>query len=43
MRPAMNTVRIANPIMPYRPQPTPPKMTSPSAICSICTMPPSGV
>ncbi|VWL97692.1 Uncharacterised protein [Collinsella intestinalis] len=43
MRPAMNTVRMAKPIMPYRPQPTPPKTTSPRAIWSIWTKPPSGV
>lgn len=30
-------------IMPYRPQPTPPKTTSPRAIWSIWTNPPSGV
>ena len=30
--PAMNTARIANISMPYSPEPTPPKMTSPSCI-----------
>ena len=43
IRPAMNTVRITKPIMPYRPQPTPPNTTSPSSISSIGTRPPRGV
>ena len=34
---------IANTSMPYRPEPTPPKITSPSWISHIGTRPPSGV
>ena len=41
--PAMNTAMIANISMPYRPEPTPPKITSPSWISHIGTSPPSGV
>lgn len=41
--PAMNTVRMTKPIMPYSPQPTPPKTTSPSIISSMGIMPPMGV
>ena len=43
IRPAMNTARMANTSMPYRPEPTPPNTTSPSCISTIGTMPPSGV
>ena len=41
--PAMNTATTANMIIPYRPEPTPPKITSPSWISHIGIMPPSGV
>jgi len=41
--PAMNTATMAKASMPYRPEPTPPKITSPSCISHIGTMPPSGV
>ena len=43
IRPATNTVTMAKMIMPYRPDPTPPKMTSPNCINHIGTRPPSGV
>ena len=43
IRPATNTAMIANISMPYRPEPTPPKITSPSCISHIGTRPPSGV
>ena len=43
IRPATNTVTMANTIMPYRPEPTPPKITSPSCISHIGTIPPIGV
>ena len=43
MSPAMNTVRMTKPSMPYKPQPTPPNTTSPSAINTMGTMPPIGV
>ena len=39
----MNTATTANASMPYRPEPTPPKITSPSWISHIGTRPPSGV
>ena len=41
--PARNTAITAYTSMPYRPEPTPPKTTSPSWICAIGTSPPSGV
>ena len=41
--PAMNTASMANSSMPYRPEPTPPKITSPSSILIRGTSPPSGV
>ena len=41
--PAINTVRMANASIPYRPQPVPPKITSPSCISSMVIIPPSGV
>jgi len=43
IRPATNTATIANMIMPYSPEPTPPNTTSPSCIIHIGTKPPSGV
>ena len=43
IRPATNTATIANISMPYSPEPTPPKITSPSWISHIGTSPPSGV
>ena len=43
MSPAMNTVRMTKPSMPYKPQPTPPNTTSPNAINTMGTMPPIGV
>ncbi|MCY1444153.1 hypothetical protein D9M71_606070 [compost metagenome] len=43
IRPAMNTAMMANTSMPYRPEPTPPKTTSPSCISTMGTAPPSGV
>ncbi len=43
IRPAMNTARMAYTSMPYRPEPTPPKTTSPSWIRNIGTSPPSAV
>ena len=43
MSPAMNTATTANAMRPYRPEPTPPKITSPSWISHIGTRPPSGV
>ena len=39
----MNTPTIAKISMPYRPEPTPPKITSPSCISNSGTRPPSGV
>jgi hypothetical protein len=39
----MNTATTTNASMPYSPEPTPPKMTSPSWINHIGTRPPSGV
>ena len=39
----MNTATTAKASMPYRPEPTPPKITSPSCISHIGTRPPSGV
>ena len=39
----MNTARMANTSMPYRPVPTPPNTTSPSCISTSGTMPPKGV
>src|SRR5206468_2218457 len=41
--PAMNTATTTKASMPYRPEPTPPKITSPSCINHIGTRPPSGV
>src|ERR1017187_5627173 len=41
--PAMNTARMANKSMPYNPDPTPPKTTSPNSMLTIGTRPPSGV
>ena len=41
--PAMNTVKRAKASMPYKPQPTPPKTTSPSCIRNMVIMPPRGV
>ena len=41
--PAINTVRITKPIIPYSPQPTPPKTTSPSIMSSMGIRPPRGV
>ena len=43
IRPATKTVTMTNASMPYRPEPTPPKMTSPSLMSHIGTSPPSGV
>jgi hypothetical protein len=43
IRPAMNTAMIAKTSIPYSPDPTPPKITSPSCISHIGTRPPSGV
>jgi len=42
MSPATNIVTMAKANMPYRPEPTPPKVTSPSAILAINTIPPNG-
>ena len=39
----MNTARTANSSMPYSPEPTPPKTTSPSSILISGTRPPRGV
>ena len=39
----MNTATMANNSMPYSPEPTPPKITSPSCISHIGAKPPSGV
>ncbi len=39
----MKTVRTANTSMPYKPEPTPPKTTSPSWIRTSGTAPPSGM
>ena len=39
MSPAMNTAMMANVSMPYRPAPTPPKITSPNWMLSIGIMP----
>ena len=39
----MNMARMTNRSMPYSPDPTPPKMISPSMMLTIGTMPPSGV
>ncbi len=41
--PATNTAMIAKISMPYSPEPTPPKITSPSCIIISGTSPPSGV
>ena len=41
--PAMKTATIAKTIRPYSPDPTPPKITSPSCISAIGTSPPNGV
>ena len=43
MSPAMNTPKMANINMEYRPVPTPPGATSPSCMRNIGTKPPSGV
>ena len=43
MSPAMKTAMMAKINMPYRPEPTPPKTTSPSSISHIGTRPPRGV
>ena len=43
MSPAMNTASKAKMSMPYRPEPTPPKITSPNCISNSGTAPPSGV
>ena len=43
IRPATNTATMANTSMPYSPEPTPPKMISPSWISASGTSPPSGV
>ena len=40
IRPAMNTVRIANRSIPYSPEPTPPKITSPVIMFTSGTAPP---
>ena len=41
--PATNTATITKTSMPYRPEPTPPKITSPNCIITSSTRPPSGV
>ena len=41
--PAMKTARMAKISIPYSPEPTPPKTTSPSCMMNIGTAPPSGV
>ena len=41
--PAMKTASMTNSSMPYRPEPTPPKTTSPICISHIGTIPPSAV
>ena len=43
INPAINTASSTNSSMPYRPEPTPPKTTSPICINHIGTMPPSAV
>ncbi len=43
IRPATNTATTTNISIPYNPEPTPPKITSPSWISHIGTSPPSGV
>ena len=43
INPAMNTVRMTKPIMPYKPQPIPPPMISPNPMRMMGTMPPMGV
>ena len=43
MSPAVNTAMITNTSIPYSPEPTPPKITSPSCIRTSGTSPPSGV
>ncbi len=43
IRPATNIATMTNSSMPYRPEPTPPKMISPSMMLTIGTMPPSGI
>ena len=43
IKPATNTATMAKISMPYSPEPTPPKITSPSCISHIGTRPPSGV
>ena len=43
IRPAMKTARMAYISIPYRPAPTPPKITSPVMMFAIGTRPPSGV
>ena len=43
IRPATNTATTTNISMPYSPEPTPPKITSPNWISHIGTRPPSGV
>ena len=43
MRPAMKTESRTKTSMPYRPAPTPPKITSPSWMFTSGTRPPSGV
>ena len=42
IRPHRNTVIMANISMPYRPQPRPPKITSPSSMLNRAMPPPSG-
>ncbi len=39
----MKTASTAITMIPYRPEPTPPKITSPSCMLTIGTSPPSGV
>ena len=41
--PAMNTVSRTNSSIPYRPEPTPPKITSPVAMLASGTRPPMPV
>ena len=43
IRPAMNTARMQYSRIPYRPAPTPPKMTSPVMMLNSGTRPPIGV
>src|SRR4051794_27309342 len=43
INPAMNTASRANTSMPINPTPTPPGETSPNIMCTIGTVPPSGV